>query len=229
RGAGRDRRDDLARRGAGGADRRNLLPRAGADQDRCAEGPAGQCASDRPGHGRRRRPDRREADGAPISDDPDHPPQRDRLPRVREGGPDPCGLDVRARPSAAAQGAGTALAPALAAASRKVHIGPSLRRARRHDTLPTRAKGNFMDIQANDLFTRRKLIIGLALGSVAAAAAAAGIGFSWLSTGSKNNASWWDRTFVSLRNGTAADWLKIVGESFTFEGEGGPSLWKVTQ
>ncbi|TMJ15706.1 MAG: hypothetical protein E6G94_06320 [Alphaproteobacteria bacterium] len=86
-----------------------------------------------------------------------------------------------------------------------------------------------MDIQANDLFTRRKLIIGLALGSVAAAAAAAGIGFSWLSTGSKNNASWWDRTFVSLRNGTAADWLKIVGESFTFEGEGGPSLWKVTQ
>jgi hypothetical protein len=84
-------------------------------------------------------------------------------------------------------------------------------------------------IGANDLFTRRNLISGLALGGVGAAAAAGGIGFSWSAAGSRNNAGWWDRTFVSLQSGGAADWLKVVGETFSVAGSSGPSLWAVTQ
>jgi hypothetical protein len=64
------------------------------------------------------------------------------------------------------------------------------------------------------IFTRRKLLAGLGGGAAAVAAGATGLSLSWSSTGSKNAAGWWDRTFLSLRNGSTADWLRVAGETF---------------
>jgi hypothetical protein len=79
-------------------------------------------------------------------------------------------------------------------------------------------------IAAARVFTRRKMIAGLGAGAAAAAAGATGLSLSWSPTNPKKDASWWDRTFLSLRNGSAGDWSRLDGETFVLAGASGAAL-----
>jgi hypothetical protein len=62
--------------------------------------------------------------------------------------------------------------------------------------------------------SRRMLLAGLGAGAVGAAAAAAPILTLRLTCDAARPASWWDRSFQSLKAAGLAEWSAIVGESF---------------
>ncbi len=69
--------------------------------------------------------------------------------------------------------------------------------------------------------TRRALLTGLVLAAGGAAVAASALKLSWAGSGAKKGAAWWDRTFLSLRNGGVAEWSATLGEPFKIPGSGG--------
>ena len=69
--------------------------------------------------------------------------------------------------------------------------------------------------------TRRALLTGLVLAGGGAAVAASALKLSWAGSVSKKGAAWWDRTFLSLRNGGVAEWSATVGEAFKIPGPKG--------
>jgi hypothetical protein len=72
------------------------------------------------------------------------------------------------------------------------------------------------------LLSRRVLLAGLGAGAVGAAGALTGTApvLSLGSAGgtSSREASWWDRTFLSLQAAGLAEWSRVVGETFTLNG-----------
>jgi hypothetical protein len=72
------------------------------------------------------------------------------------------------------------------------------------------------------------LLAALGAGAVGAAAAAAPIlSLRLADPGSGRPASWWDRTFLSLKTAGLAEWTGVVGETFTLETLNGSSLLRV--
>jgi hypothetical protein len=76
--------------------------------------------------------------------------------------------------------------------------------------------------------SRRNLLLGLGGGSVAAAAIAAPVlQLALAKGGTAKTASWWDRTFSSLRDGGVQEWSALVGESFSLAAPGGATALKL--
>jgi hypothetical protein len=72
------------------------------------------------------------------------------------------------------------------------------------------------------------LLAGLGVGAVGAVAAAAPI-LSLRLTGSSSGrpASWWDRTFLSLKAAGMAEWSAVVGETFSLATLNGSNMLRV--
>jgi hypothetical protein len=72
------------------------------------------------------------------------------------------------------------------------------------------------------------LLAGLGAGVVGAAAAAAPIlSLRLADSGSGRPASWWDRTFLSLKSAGLAEWTAIVGETFSLATPNGSHLLRI--
>ena len=76
--------------------------------------------------------------------------------------------------------------------------------------------------------SRRMLLAGLGAGAVGVAAAAAPI-LSLRLTGPSSGgaASWWDRTFKSLKSAGLAEWSGAVGETFTLDSLNGSHMLRI--
>lgn len=72
------------------------------------------------------------------------------------------------------------------------------------------------------------LLAGLGVGAVGAAAAAAPMLNLSLATGATGRAaSWWDRTFLSLKSAGLAEWSGIVGETFNLASANGSHVLRI--
>jgi hypothetical protein len=80
-------------------------------------------------------------------------------------------------------------------------------------------------MSSNDMSTpsRRNLLLGLGAGSLAAAAVAAPALKLTLPASAKTP-SWWDRMFLSLRDGGVQEWSTLVGQSFVMATGGSLAL-----
>lgn len=78
--------------------------------------------------------------------------------------------------------------------------------------------------------SRRMLLAGLGVGAVGAAAAAAPVLSLRFAGGSPGRrASWWDRTFQSLRSAGLAEWSGVVGETFSLETANGSHSLRIAE
>lgn len=76
--------------------------------------------------------------------------------------------------------------------------------------------------------SRRMLLAGLGAGAVGAVAAAAPIlSLRLAGPGSGGPASWWDRSFQSLKSAGLAEWSGTVGETFTLETLNGSHMLRI--
>jgi hypothetical protein len=79
-----------------------------------------------------------------------------------------------------------------------------------------------MNNEQADGHTRRNLIIGLGAGAAGAAAVASpALNLNLQSSKASPASSWWDRMFLSLKNGGLDEWNSVIGQTFFIEGENG--------
>lgn len=87
--------------------------------------------------------------------------------------------------------------------------------------------GGMIMIQRDSaLLSRRVLLAGLGVGAVGAATPALGLGLP-AGAASGRDASWWDRTFVSLQAAGLDAWEGVVGETFALKSPNGSHLVRV--